>query len=152
MGRRDDRRREELHRPGQCSHLRIVWPILPLGGVFLLRSLGSVCTGSHRCLFEVSDHLPSLRLAAMAAGSVLHMVIVGAEDVPLFEADLSTKSTDAAAREVRLCHWWFLFAQLASLLELRLPVGRGTGQCMVVTITNHNPTALPSGSAPCCCV
>lgn len=37
----------------------------------------------------------------MAAGSVLHMVIVGAEDVPLFEADLSTKSTDASGREVR---------------------------------------------------
>ncbi|KAL4429597.1 hypothetical protein ABPG77_008646 [Micractinium sp. CCAP 211/92] len=37
----------------------------------------------------------------MAAGSVLHMVIVGAEDVPLFEADLSSKSTDAGAREER---------------------------------------------------
>lgn len=37
----------------------------------------------------------------MAAGNVLHMVIVGAEDVPLYEADLSAKSTDAGGREVR---------------------------------------------------
>ncbi|PRW59464.1 trafficking particle complex subunit 2-like [Chlorella sorokiniana] len=37
----------------------------------------------------------------MAAGGVLHMVIVGAEDVPLFEADLTAKSTDAGAREER---------------------------------------------------
>lgn len=37
----------------------------------------------------------------MAAGSVLHMVIVGAEDVPLYEADLSAKTTDASTREVR---------------------------------------------------
>jgi hypothetical protein len=35
------------------------------------------------------------------AGQVLHMVIVGSEDVPLYEADLSTKSTDAGGREVR---------------------------------------------------
>lgn len=33
--------------------------------------------------------------------SVLQMVIVGAEDVPLYEADLSAKSTDAGGREVR---------------------------------------------------
>ncbi len=38
----------------------------------------------------------------MAAGGVLHMVVVGAEDVPLYEADLSAKTTDAAGgREVR---------------------------------------------------
>ncbi len=37
----------------------------------------------------------------MAAGGVLHMVIVGAEDVPLFEADLTAKTTDATGREVR---------------------------------------------------
>lgn len=37
----------------------------------------------------------------MAAGGVLHMVIVGAEDVPLFEADLTAKTTDAGGREVR---------------------------------------------------
>lgn len=46
----------------------------------------------------------------MAAGGVLHMVIVGAEDVPLFEADLTAKTTDATAREVRcslpLAGWW----------------------------------------------
>ena len=36
---------------------------------------------------------------------MLHMVIVGAEDVPLFEADLTAKSTDAAAREVRAGGW-----------------------------------------------
>lgn len=35
------------------------------------------------------------------AAQVLHMVIVGSEDVPLYEADLSSKSTDAAGREVR---------------------------------------------------
>ena len=35
------------------------------------------------------------------ASQVLHMVIVGAEDMPLYEADLSTKSTDAGGREVR---------------------------------------------------
>lgn len=53
----------------------------------------------------------------MAAGSALHMVIVGADDVPLYEADLSAKSTDAGAREVRLVECglgrqrcWGLFA------------------------------------------
>ncbi len=46
----------------------------------------------------------------MAAGSVLHMVIVGAEDVPLFEADLSSKSTDAGAREVRRRQWRVMLA------------------------------------------
>mgnify|MGYP001810772919 CR=1 FL=1 len=39
----------------------------------------------------------------MAAGGAppLQLVIVGAEDVPLYEADLSAKSTDAGGREVR---------------------------------------------------
>ena len=47
----------------------------------------------------------SLQQPCLSMTGMLHMVIVGAEDVPLFEADLTAKSTDAAAREVRAGGW-----------------------------------------------
>ena len=56
------------------------------------------------------------------AQPVLYFLIVGAEDHPIFEADLTAKSTDASGREVSRRRLSKALALLLLLLLLLLPL------------------------------